>query len=159
MEVYMKRYSIFILLWLWILTGASAQSGTMYVCVKSVELKASAGFFAESRGALVYGDQVTVLRENGKWAEVRAVKTSNLSGWVSLGALTAKRIIASSGGTSASASELALAGKGFSEAVENAYKNEFPVSYADIDAMETQNIPGSELLAFLREGHLNLGEN
>jgi uncharacterized protein YgiM (DUF1202 family) len=123
-----------------------------------VELKVSAGFFAAARGILEYGDQVTVLQEDGKWVEVRPVKQPSMTGWIASANLTNKRIITTSGGTSASASELALAGKGFSEEVEQSYRQDNAVNYAEIDALEAQGVPKEDLYGFLREGRLNLGD-
>jgi uncharacterized protein YgiM (DUF1202 family) len=140
-----------------------SQSGgrVMYVATRNAELKSSTGFFADTVITLQYGDQVTVVQENGKWMEVRPAKRSSVSGWILANSLTSKRIISSGTGTSASADELALAGKGFSEEVEQAYKSRGGASaahYAEVDAMETLIVSRQELYNFLVEGHLNTGE-
>jgi uncharacterized protein YgiM (DUF1202 family) len=139
-----------------------SQSGgrIMYVATKNVELKSSTGFFADTVITLQYGDQVTVVQENGRWMEVKPAKRPSVNGWILTNSLTSKRII-SGAGTSASANELALAGKGFSEEVEQAYKNRGGAAaenYAEIDAMETLIVPLQDLYDFLLEGHLNTGE-
>jgi uncharacterized protein YgiM (DUF1202 family) len=139
-----------------------SQSGgrVMYVATKNAELKSSTGFFADTVITLQYGDQVTVIQENNRWMEVKPVKRPSVSGWILANSLTAKRIISGTG-TSASADELALAGKGFSEEVEQAYKNRSKSSaanYAEIDAMEALLVPRQDLYNFLLEGHLNTGE-
>jgi uncharacterized SAM-binding protein YcdF (DUF218 family) len=157
---FMKRWLLFALLTMAVIGGAAAQSlrgKTMYVQVKSVAVKASTGFFAGTRGTLQLGDTVTVLQENGKWVEVRSTARSSLSGWMASSSLTTKRIVASSG-TSASAGEIALAGKGFNQEVENAYKQNGALDYKDIDAMEAQTVPDNVLLNFITEGHLAGGE-
>lgn len=160
----MKRYVLFICIGLLAISGAAAQSlrgSTMYVTTKTAELKASTGFFAEIRGTLEYGDQVTVLEENGKWVEVRLNARPSLTGWMVSANLTTKRITAAGSGTSASADELALAGKGFSEEVENSYKTsgvEGSANYAAIDAMEAESLSKDELYRFLTEGHLATGD-
>jgi hypothetical protein len=131
----------------------------MYVTARSVELKSSTAFFADILGTLSYGDQVTILKEYGKWVEVRSVESPILSGWIVSSVLTAKRILTSPGNaTTASADELALAGKGFNEEVENAYRQNGTLNYDAIDDMETEQIPGKDLFNFLLEGHLNRGE-
>jgi uncharacterized protein YgiM (DUF1202 family) len=135
----------------------------MYVATRNAELKSSTGFFADTVITLQYGDQVTVVRENGKWIEVKPAKRPSVSGWILGNSLTSKRIISSGTGTgtSASADELALAGKGFSEEVEQAYKSRGGASaanYAEIDAMEILIVSRQELYDFLVEGHLNTGE-
>jgi hypothetical protein len=130
----------------------------MYVTAKTVGVKKSTAFFADTLGTLSYGDPVSVLRENGKWVQIKSVEPPEISGWVAAASLTTKRIIASAGKTSASANEIALAGKGFNQEVENAYKQSGALDYSAIDAMEAIQIPNGQLLSFLREGHLALGE-
>jgi hypothetical protein len=157
----MKRLIVLIALGISMAVAVGAQSlagKTMYVTAKTVELKSSGAFFADTLGALSYGDQVTVQRESGKWVEVKTQGTPVLTGWVASASLTTKRIIASGAPTSASASEIALAGKGFNEEVENAYRQNGSLNYDAIDAMEAMTIPGRQLFTFLQEGHLARGE-
>jgi uncharacterized protein YgiM (DUF1202 family) len=132
---------------------------TAYVTAKTIQVKSSTGFFARSRGTLSYGDRVTVVRVNGKWAEIRSAGSPSITGWIASSNLTTKRIGASSGGTSASASEIALAGKGFNEEVENAYKAEGNLNYADVDKTEALRVSAEDLYQFVVEGRLAEGEN
>jgi uncharacterized protein YgiM (DUF1202 family) len=160
MEVYMKRLWVLAIFGL-VLTGAVsaqfARNSTAYVAVKTVKLKSSTGFFAGTRGTLSYGAQVTVLQTKGKWVEVRSGAQSSLSGWVNSSNLTTRRILATGSTTSASANEIALAGKGFNEEVENAYRAGGELNYADVDQTETQQVSEEELYTFLTEGHLSVG--
>jgi uncharacterized protein YgiM (DUF1202 family) len=156
----MKRAVLVVSLGLVMAGAAFAQvraGGTLYVGAKSVTLKSSTGFFASGRGTLTYGEQVTVLQIKGKWAEVRSASRTQTSGWTAVSNLSVKRVTAGSS-TSASNSELALAGKGFNQEVENAYKARGSLNYADVDKTEAQNVPEQELYDFLTEGHLLLGE-
>jgi hypothetical protein len=141
--------------------GSSAaqafQGRTMYVAVKTVALKASTDFFAAERGTLVYGNPVRVLQAKGKWVEVQSAEPS-VQGWIAASGLTSKRIIASGTRTSASAQELALAGKGFSEEGEILYRQEGSLDYAAIDAMENFSVSDQDLYTFLIDGHLARGE-
>jgi hypothetical protein len=155
----MKRYAVFFMLILLAAGGAGAQmiqGGTVYVAAKTIALKSSTGFFARTQGTLAYGDQATVLRVNGKWAEVRSA-ASSLSGWTASSNLTAKRVVPGSSST-ATNKEVALAGKGFSEEVENAYKAEGNLNYADVDKTEAITVSEQDLYQFLQDGHLLLGE-
>ena len=129
----------------------------MYVAARTTDLKSSTGFFASKKGSLEYGAQVTVLQINGNWAEVRSAANPSVSGWTSTANLSAKRIVAGST-TSASASEVALAGKGFNQEIENAYKSEHSLNYADVDRTEAQRVDEEALRAFLAEGRLAMGE-
>ncbi|GHU58511.1 hypothetical protein FACS189444_2290 [Spirochaetia bacterium] len=160
----MKRYVLFICFGLLIISGVTAQSlrgRTMYVASKTAELKASTGFFAEILETLQYGDQVTVLQEDGKWVEVRWVDRPSITGWMVSANLTTKRITASGSETSATANELALAGKGFTEEVEDSYKTSGAAGaahYTEIDIMEGRTISKEGLYRFLTEGHLATGD-
>jgi hypothetical protein len=136
--------------------SAAAQSltgNTMYVVVKSVNLKSSTELFASDQGALEYGTQVKVLREKGKWVEVQTT-ASSLQGWMDSAGLTSKRITGSRNSSSVSVSELALAGKGFSAEVERVYKDGNELDYTEVDELESQTVSEDALQAFLSEGHL-----
>ena len=133
-----------------------ARGGTLYVATKTADLKSSTGFFASKRGTLNYGDRVTVLQVNGKYVEVRSA-SGTLTGWTAVANLSAKQVIAGST-TSASSSEVALAGKGFNQEVEDAYKKEGNYDYADVDRTETLTVNEAELYRFLDEGRLSMGD-
>jgi SH3-like domain-containing protein len=156
----MKRNIMTILFCLLVIGGIAAQSlqgKTMYVSVRSAELKDSTGLLANVQGALQYGTQVTVLQEKGRWAEVRTAQQPGLSGWMPSGDLSSRRIVVSGTSASATADELALAGKGFSAEVETEYKRSASMDYSGVDAMESQTVSGQVLYQFLQEGHLSVG--
>ena len=89
---------------------AQIKSGSSaWVSSKTVDLKSSTGFFASTVGKLALGDEVSVLQISGSKAEVRSVTNSNLRGWTATSNLSARRIVAS--GTGASASESPLRGR------------------------------------------------
>ena len=132
-----------------------SKGGTVWVSVKSVALKSSTGFFASSRGTVVYGDQLTVLQVSGNWAEVKSSANATLTGWIATTNLSAKRIASTGGTSTATASEVALAGKGFNQQVENEYKaGGGNINYPAVDWTEQINIPDADLLKFITEGHL-----
>ncbi|GHV41361.1 hypothetical protein AGMMS49546_17080 [Spirochaetia bacterium] len=159
----MKKFFVLLGLSLLVAGAVSAQvvrGGTLYAASKTVALKASTGIFAKTNGSLAYGEAVTVLQVNGKWVEVRSNSHSSLTGWTKSANLSAKRILASSGTGSASASEIAMAGKGFSEEVENAYKAEGKnLNYQAVDQTEAIKVSEQDLQNFITEGHLSLGDN
>jgi len=136
----------------------AAKGGTLYTATKSLELKASTGFFAKTNGKLAYGDQVTVLQVNGKWVEVRSVSNSSVSGWSAAANFSARRISSTGSSGTASASEVALAGKGFNQEVESSYRSNNQLNYADVDKTEAITVPMEELRKFLTEGDLSTGE-
>jgi hypothetical protein len=106
-------------------------------------------------GNLAYGAQVTVLEVNGKWAQVRS---GSLTGWTASSNLSTKRVVAQGDNRSASASEMAMAGKGFSEEVEKEYKTGKDLNYSAVDNLEKITVADEELLGFIDEGHLARGE-
>jgi hypothetical protein len=133
-----------------------AQGGTLYVAVKTAAIKSSTGFFASTRGTLSYGDRVTVLQVSGKFVEVRSANSS-LTGWTASANMSARQIISGNANT-LSARETALAGKGFNQEVENAYKTNGALNYADVDRVERITVTEAGLKNFLEEGHLSIGD-
>ena len=157
----MKRILIFSILVLLVAGTAAAQirqGTTAWISAKTVTLKSGTGFFASSRGNVSYGDEVRILQVSGNWAEVSSTARTSLSGWMPTANLSTKRIVASSGGSSASASEVALAGKGFNQEIENVYKTEGTYNYADVDKTEAITVSQDELLRFITEGRLVAGD-
>lgn len=133
---------------------------TMYVNVEEAELKSGTGFFSSSRGYLPYGAKVTIIQESGKWIEVESQDNSKVSGWLPASSLTKKKILADDGynRVSASADELALAGKGFSAEVEALYTTEAnAVIYQLVDDIEATPIDKSGLWEFIQQGKLSDG--
>jgi hypothetical protein len=123
-----------------------------YVAVHSAALKESANYFSKDLGSFSLGDTVTLVREGGKWAQV---KTDTLTGWVLSSSLSVRRILAS--GAGATASEMAFSGKGFSSEQEMEYKKS-GLDYSVVDAMENILIGAEELLQFISDGRLARGQ-
>jgi len=157
----MKKLFIIFCLVLFVTGFAAAQvsaGGTLYVAVKNVALKSSTGFFASTKGTLNYGDRVTVVRVNGRFVEVRSAANSSLTGWTASANLSARQVVSGSTNT-ASAREVALAGKGFNQEVENSYRSQQSVNYADVDRTEAITVNEADLRRFLEEGRLSMGDN
>lgn len=138
-------------------TVAFAKAGdTMYVNVKTTNVKNGTGALSSNVGVLSYGDKISVLAENGKWTQV---SNGSVSGWVPASSLTKKQIVLQNGkGVSASTDELALAGKGFSAEVENVYKHDNnSLRYDLVDKVETANVRNEKVISFIEEGKLSGG--
>jgi hypothetical protein len=58
-----------------------------------------------------------------------------------------------------SANEVALAGKGFNQEVEDAYRNQGNLNYADVDLVEAITVSEDDLRRFLEEGRLSMGDD
>jgi uncharacterized protein YgiM (DUF1202 family) len=131
-------------------------SKQMSVTVKETQVRATPSYLGKVLAVLAYGDQVDVLAEQAGWARVRL---PNAEGWVHLSALTNKRIVLQSGsqnvGTGASSGEVALAGKGFNQEVEDKYKQDNQLDYTWVDRMGGYSVSPEEVLAFLEQGGLN----
>ena len=139
--------------------AAQAAGSTMYVAVKTVDLKSSTGFFASNRGKLEYGDRVTVIRVNGRFVEVRSAANTSVTGWTATANLSSRQVVSGTTGT-ATAREVALAGKGFNQEVEQSYKNQQRnLNYADVDRVEAITVREADLRRFLEEGRLSMGDN
>jgi hypothetical protein len=156
----MKK-NIFVFCLILFVTGfAAAQAkkgGTMYVAVKTAAVKASTGAFAGTTATLNYGDKVTIIQIDGKNAEIKSAANPSMTGWIALANLSAKQVVTGTSST-ANAKEISLAGKGFNQEVENAYKAKGKVNYADVDKVETQSVKDADLRKFLEDGRLAMGE-
>ena len=149
----MKKYILVFSLFLCTGFFLFSQTGNIrYVSVQGAVLKSSTGFFAGKVGTLTLGQEVTLVKDDGKWAQVRA---GNLTGFVASTSLSTRRVVASSAG--ASSTEVALAGKGFSQEIEIEYRKN-GLDYSLVDSMEKITIPDDELLRFVNEGRLARGE-
>lgn len=160
MDAALKRAILFAVMTLLVSAAATAQlrnGQTVYITARSVPLKSGTGFFARTVGTLSYGDQATVLRQNGKWVELRS-GGPGLTGWTAQTNVTTKRIVASGGTGSASSREVAMAGKGFSAEVETSYRETSQVDYGEVDAVEAIRVSDEALLGFIMEGRLSMGD-
>jgi hypothetical protein len=156
---FMKRMFVCFVLFFLISSTLFAQvrsGNAAWIAVRTAPLKTSTWFFAGTRGNLQMGDEVMVIQLSGTWAEVRSAANPSLSGWTSASNLSPRLVVATS--TGATATEVALAGKGFSKEVEDVYRAEGDLNYADVDRMEAITISQTELLRFMQEGRLNTGE-
>ena len=139
-----------------VLFAQISKGSTAWVSTKKADVKSGTGFFAKNIGTLELGAEVTVLEVNGNWAEVQSKANSSIKGWTALSNLSARRIVAS--GAGADASEIALAGKGFNQEVENAYKTNGNYNFDDVDKTEAITVSPDDLYKFVTEGRLNTGE-
>lgn len=139
-----------------VFAGFTAPPATMSVQVKEGQLRSSPSFLAEIIAKPAYGDRVAIIQDQGPWKKV-AIR--GVQGWMHLSALTAKTVVLRAGAanvqTSATGSEIALAGKGFSEEVEKQYKSlNRNLDYRWVDRMETFQVSPKQMQAFLKEGHV-----
>lgn len=134
-------------------------SKSMCVQVKKCQLRNKPTFLAKIVINLKYGDQVTVENEDQSWAEVKSAGKSK--GWVHISALSEKKIILNPNSkdikNAASSDEIALAGKGFNEQVEEKYKkNNKKIDFSWVDKMENIVVSQDEMVSFLRQGGMKV---
>lgn len=154
--MHVKRAFVFAVLLLTAALAAAQASEQMSVTVKETQVRATPSYLGRILAVLAYGDRVDVLAEQNGWARVRI---AGGQGWVHLSALTGKRIVLQSGSqtvdTGASSSEVALAGKGFNQEVENKYRQDNNLDYTWVDRMDGFTVTPEQVLAFLTEGELD----
>jgi len=131
---------------------------TMSVQVRKSQLRNQPSFLGKIITELAYGDKVTVQEEKKSWVRVSDPKQGK-EGWMHMSALTTKEIVLKPNSKdvekAASSDEIALAGKGFNEQVEEKFKQENKsIDFSWIDRMEKIVISQQEKQSFLREGGL-----
>ncbi len=138
--------------------AASFKKGDkVYVSVKTVTLKSTDGAGAKKVLDLSYGDELKVVSVSGKNIQVQQTGGSKKSGWIPSNSVTKKKIVKTSSGgkVSANSSELALAGKGFTEESEKVMQAaDEDIDYSKVDAVESVSVSDSEIQSFIKEGHL-----
>ncbi len=155
----MKKYvfaAAFLLCFVSFYAQQKAKTQVMYVSTQNAELKEKKSNFSAATAKLSYGQAVTVISMDKKWAEAK-LSDGSKRGWISMNSLT-KRKIAANSGFSASTDELSLAGKGFTAELEANYKKEGKVDFASVDKIEKNSVSRTELLTFIEEGKLKGGE-
>ena len=152
-------FLIVLLIGLSAFSAFAATQKTMSVQVKKGEIRKTPSFLGGIVARVSYGDRVYILEEKGPWVKV-AIPGRNSEGWIHSSALTEKKIVFTAGAkdvqTSASSNEVALAGKGFNQQVENEFKEKNPkLNYAWINRMEKFVVSEKEIKEFLKEGQLS----
>ncbi len=113
-------------------------------------------------GSVPSGAEVAVMSRSGDWVQVNY---QGKTGWVHKTAFPqaagggAKMPGFLTGGPvrETKSDEVALAGKGFTPEVENSYRAKHPeMNFAQVDRIESINVPLAKLQAFITEGDLKL---
>ena len=130
---------------------------TLSVQIKEAKVRSRASFFGKVTERIPYATQLTVTAKSGAWRKITT--PTGKSGWVHASALIDKKIVLNAGKEDvekmATTDELVLAGKGFSEKVEKAYRVKNPnLQFKLIDRMESFEISSIELSQFIQQGKL-----
>jgi len=126
------------------------------IVVQTSPLRQSPQVFGKIIASLSYGTEVDVLGEQGGWLQVTV---AGKSGWLHKTAVTRRPLSLSAGdkpvAVAASKSELSLAGKGFNQQVENAYRDKnAQLDYTWVDRMGKFTSDEAQLRQFVIAGGL-----
>ena len=140
------------------LTELAAEQKRMSVQVKKGAVRSTPSFLAKIIAKLDYGDQVVVTGERNSWSKIEMTGVIK-DGWIHSSALSSKKIVLNPGASdveqAASDDELALAGRGFNEEVEQEFKSQNPdVDFTWIDRMEAMVVSQNQIQNFIKEGGL-----
>lgn len=147
----MKKLFVFILVSLLAVELFAAESYkvgmTVYVSVKKAKI---------DKTEVEYGDALIIDDVSEKKVLAHLVEDETITGWISVGSITKKKIVKSENGAArASTTEISLAGKGFSETAENVFKSENPeIDFGVVDKMEAIEVSDEAIAKFIEEGYL-----
>ncbi len=153
-----KRAGTVFLVSLCLMAGlAWAASEVMSVQVRTTKLRSRPSFLGSTVAEVGYGAQMTVISSRGPWVQVTA--PDGETGWLHQSALSEDELAMVSGtidaNTGASGEEIALAGKGFNDQVENEYqKKHSELDYTWVDLMEKMVITPEQAEVFLAAGEI-----
>ena len=156
-QLFRKLFILLIVAGLTLPVFAASKSKAKYVTLDPAPLKAKPASAAKKVGTVEYASSVIILKEEKGWYYVQLSNDSSVEGWIPASALTDKKIKDKKSATSASADEIALAGKGFNSTIEAVYADQFEVSFEIVDYIETLGVDTEEAVEFARQGQLNDG--
>lgn len=133
-------------------TAALAAASRMTVNVEQAKIRARKQFFAPVVASVKFGDKVEVGEHEDGWY---AVTFGGHHGYLHESALGARAAKAGdgdwSGSDAAENDDVTLAGKGFNDDVEKAYRGSHgSLDYADVDNMEKRAVSDAVLERFMR---------
>jgi hypothetical protein len=133
---------------------AAALPASTINTVRDAVLRDSPSFLGKAIGAIASGESITLVREEGAWA---GVQFSGTQGWLPVSALRTHAVSLGAGSSRAAAgadsSEVALAGKGFTQQTEASFRAaQSGLDYATVDMMAGFSVPPEDCEIFLRTG-------
>jgi uncharacterized protein YraI len=130
---------------------------TFIVKVRTTSMRSGPKFFASTMLALKAGDGLLLVKRDGDWLQVKT--SGGAVGWIHQSAVEPKKFdILAWGKTTksqATASEVAMAAKGFNKQVEDSYKSKNKdISFVWVDKMGQMTVSRAQMEAFLKAGKL-----
>lgn len=159
----MRRLAVLlILLFIAIAAMALDVGDTVGISVRETGLRSGAGFLSRTAATLAYLDEVVILSTQGDWYEVEVAETG-AKGWIHSSAVAGtKELQLEGGGRSDSGTtsnrEIALAGRGFNEQVEEQIKADEDLDFSLVDEMETYILSAEPIVDFLLDAGLEPDE-
>jgi uncharacterized protein YgiM (DUF1202 family) len=157
-EVNVKRSVLFsAVVSLFIVSVTLLLAETLTVKVQSTSLRQNPRFYSPVVLALQAGEKVEKVSSQEGWVQVRT--SGGVVGWVHSSAVEVQKFsllaMDKSMRTQASASEVALAGKGFNKQVEESYRAKHgDINFVWVDRMLQIKIPAARVLEFMKQGKL-----
>jgi len=135
---------------------ALAAAKSMSVQIQSCKVRATPSQLGKIVATVAYGDVLQIGDPQNGWYPVTT--SAGVTGWVHGSALTTKTIKMSSGtsdaATGASNEEVAMAGKGFNQQVEDKMKADGKLDYTWVDKMSKFEPKEDEIVLFRAQGSL-----
>jgi len=142
------------------IAAGMAVATPLSVQVRKAKVRAKPSQLGKVVATVPYGTEVQAGTLQRGWYPVTT--KDGKKGWLHKSALSTKRIAMRSGTTDAatgvSSDEVALAGKGFNEQVENKLKSDGKLDYTWVDRMAGFEVDADQIRAFRAQGHLPGGD-
>ncbi len=140
-----------------ITVSAFAAGASRYVSVQSLAIREKSSNTSKTLATASYGDELTLIKESGKWTQVSPKSNPSVKGWVSTSALSKRKIVTGKS-VKTDANEISLAGKGFAEGFENRDASSWDTDNPAVDSIEGNTVSDAERQAFIKEGKLKEAE-
>jgi hypothetical protein len=139
-------------------TAFTAMEKEMSIQVDRAQLRSTPAYFGSVVTAVSYADRLKIIDSKGAWVKASTAR-NNATGWIHISALTSTKLAPKSGGknapTSVSAGELSAAEKGFTEQIEQDYRqNNKKIDFTWVDKIEKIKISPEQSVTFLKEGQV-----
>jgi Bacterial SH3 domain len=138
-----------------LLAGAAVDA--IIIKIQASQLRKSPQFFAAALAPLKAGDKLEKVSEANGWLQVKTA--AGLVGWVHSSAVGSSKFELAAADkdlkTEATASEVALAAKGFNKKVEDSYRAlHADMNFDAVDAMLLMKVSQAAIEDFLKKGRL-----
>ena len=132
----------------------------LFVQVRDAELRSSPGFLSTIVSRLEFGDEVSYQETRSGFIQV-SIDDGQTSGWIHEGAIaenktTDLQLQGESTTRQVTSREIALAGRGFSETLEDEYGTDNDLDFAAVDDLEAFRIDPQEMVGFVEDAQLRL---